>query len=100
MLAVGAAFRPGLVPVWRVLGLAPGGLALADLIALARLPTPLLKRRVGHTLPLGVWNPVRLTLDNAHGQALRLDLFDCTPLSSPAVACPGHCAWVRGNGCA
>lgn len=80
LLAVAAAFRPGLVPAWQALGLVLGGVALADLIALARLDTPGVERRVGHTLPLGVWSPVRLTLTQGERQPLRLDLYDLHPV--------------------
>lgn len=78
LLAIAVAFWPGLVPAWQVLGLILGGIALADLIELARLPSPGLERRLGHTLPLGGWSPVRITLTNA-GRPLRLDLHDLHP---------------------
>jgi hypothetical protein len=79
LLALAAAFWPPLFPAWQLLGLVLGGIALADLIRLRQLRTPGVERRVTHTLPLGVWSPVQLTLTNRTGEPLRLDLHDVHP---------------------
>lgn len=71
-------WRPALW-MWEVAGVALGAVALADLLWLLRLPSPRVERDLRHTLPLGVWSPVCLTLVSSADQPLNLRVHDLHP---------------------
>jgi uncharacterized protein (DUF58 family) len=78
-IGVAAAWLPVAVVLWAVVGVLIGGIALADWLALRRLPDPRIQRRIGRALPLGVLSPVTLELTNPGGRMLRLRLHDLHP---------------------
>ncbi len=78
-VGLAAVWLPGAAPAWQVFGVLIGGLALADLWQLVGLPDPRLTRRMGRTLPLGVWSPVTLELTNPGSRGLRLSIHDLHP---------------------
>ncbi|MCG6860285.1 MAG: DUF58 domain-containing protein [Chromatiaceae bacterium] len=65
--------------LWRGAGIVLGAFALADLLRLLRVPLPRIERRIGHTLPLGVWSQVRLTFENPGEQPQRFEVHDLHP---------------------
>lgn len=87
LLLAGAWFCIGLTAIWwsqatmlwKGAGVALAAIALADLLWLLLLPTPHIQRRLPHTLPLGVWSPVRLTVENPGDQPLALRIHDLHP---------------------
>jgi len=78
-LGLAAVWWPLAAVLWKGAGVALGAAVLADLLWLLRLPTPRIGRRLGHSLPLGVWSPVRLTIRNPGDQALSLRIHDLHP---------------------
>ena len=50
-----------------------------DLIQLLRTPLPRVTRRIRHTLPLGVWRRVQLTIENLGARPLALEAHDLHP---------------------
>ncbi|WP_289679898.1 DUF58 domain-containing protein [Candidatus Venteria ishoeyi] len=81
LLAVGSLFSPVMQILWQVFGLFIIFLALLDWISLYRLPTPTLERKLAHSLPLGIWSPVKLSISTI--PPLKLEIFDDYP--TPAV---------------
>jgi len=78
-LALLAAFVPGLALVWKpVAGVAAGAIILDGFLS-RRLPALDLKREIRHSIPVGVWSPVRLHLGNPGGRSLQLRLHDHHP---------------------
>jgi uncharacterized protein (DUF58 family) len=74
-----ASWWPPAAVLWQGAAVAMVAAALADLLWLLRLQTPRIARRLGHSLPLGVWSPVRLELENPGAQALGLMVHDLHP---------------------
>lgn len=65
--------------LWKVLCVIFAAAALADLLWLRRLPQPRIERQLGRTLPMGVWRPVRLTIENTASRSLGLTAHDLHP---------------------
>ena len=65
--------------LWQGLAVLIAGLALGDLLALRQVPDPVLARRSGRALALGVWSRVTLEAANPSGRTLRLRLHDLHP---------------------
>jgi uncharacterized protein (DUF58 family) len=78
-IGLGAAWLPDLALAWQLAGVALAGVALADLLLLRRLPDPRLARSLGRALPLGVWSPVALAVENPGAQPLALRIHDLHP---------------------
>jgi len=78
-LGLAATWWPPAAVLWKAAGVALGALALADMLWLLRLRSPRIQRQLPHTLPLGVWSPVRLTLENPGDQPLALRIHDLHP---------------------
>lgn len=78
-LGLAAVWLPGARLAWPIVAGALGTLALIDLMALRRLPSPQLARRIDRTLPLGIWSQVRLDLANPSRTGLKLRLHDLHP---------------------
>jgi uncharacterized protein (DUF58 family) len=78
-VGLAAAWWPPAAVLWQVLGAALSATMLADLLWLLRLPQPRIERRLDHTLSLGVWSPVRLTVENTANQPLGLRVHDLHP---------------------
>jgi uncharacterized protein (DUF58 family) len=74
--------------LWLVHGAALAVALAFDARAVRRLPPPAARREVAATLPLGVWVPVRLRLDNASDAALDLEVFDHHPVDADAKGLP------------
>ena len=70
-IGIAAAWLPWAVVAWQVAGVLIAGVAAADWLALRRLPDPSLTRRMGRTLPLGVWSPVTLVVANPSAAHLK-----------------------------
>lgn len=70
---------PETLVLWQGSGILIGGVALADLWLGRQMPNPRLKRRLGRTLPLGVWSPVTLELENPSTRGLSLHVHDLHP---------------------
>ncbi len=87
-VGIAAAWQPWAWALWQWGGVLIAGVTLADLFALRRLPDPLLRRRMGRTLPLGVWSPVRLEVGNPSAQTLRLRVHDLHPAEFDAQGLP------------
>lgn len=79
LLGLVPAWLPWTWPLWQGLGVSIGALALADLRWLRRLPDPQIARRMGRTLPLGVWSPVILEIANPSRRRLQLRVHDLHP---------------------
>jgi uncharacterized protein (DUF58 family) len=78
-LGLAAAWWPAAAAAWLAVGVVLGGAALADLVLLLAIRSPLAERRVGHVLPQGVWSDVMLGLLNPHRHRVRLDCHDLHP---------------------
>jgi uncharacterized protein (DUF58 family) len=74
--------------LWLAHGAALAVALAADARAVRRLPPPAARREVAPTLPLGVWAPVRLRLDNESDAALDLEVFDHHPVEADAEGLP------------
>ena len=97
VLAVLAAFLPGLLPAWRTAGwslLLAGALDLAALLAFRRLRV---ERRAPFILPNGAPTPVRIRIHNGHGLPVRLTLHDGHPGAMEAHGLP-HALRVPARG--
>lgn len=87
LLLAGAWFCIGLTAIWwsqaamlwKGAGVALAAIALADLLWLLRLQSPRIQRQLPHTLPLGIWSPVRLTVENPGDHPLALRIHDLHP---------------------
>ncbi len=78
-IGLAATWWPVAATAWRGAGISLAAAALADLLWLLRIPLPRIRRRIGHTLSLGVWSQVRLTVENTSGQSLGLTIHDLHP---------------------
>lgn len=78
-LALLAAFKPALVPVWTAVGWGLLGLMVLDALLLFRIGLPAITRKIPLTLPLGVWCEVHLAIQNKAVIAQRVQLFDGCP---------------------
>jgi uncharacterized protein (DUF58 family) len=98
-LAVGlaAAAWPLLGRVWLVHGAALAVALLVDARGARRLPPPAARRQVAATLPLGVWVPVRLRLDNPSDVPLDLEVFDHHPAHADAEGLPRRLRLAPGG---
>jgi uncharacterized protein (DUF58 family) len=65
--------------IWQGAGILLAGVLLTDLFQLLRTPWPRVSRRVHHTLPLGVWSPIRLTIENTDSRPLSMKVHDLHP---------------------
>lgn len=87
-VGVAAAWWPPAEGLWKVLCAVLAATALVDLLWLRRLRQPEIERRLGHTLPMGVWSPVRLTIENTGNQPLDLEVHDLHPPGFEARGLP------------
>jgi uncharacterized protein (DUF58 family) len=78
-LGIAAAGWPPAGTLWPVAAVLLGAALAADLWWLARLPLPLVHRRIRRTLPQGVWSRVELTVGNRARSPLRLAVHDLHP---------------------
>jgi uncharacterized protein (DUF58 family) len=79
---------PVLATGWWALLASSGLLLLADAWLLTRLPTPVARRRVPTSLPLGVAAKVRLRLSNPGNRSLTLEVFDHHPTTMQSQELP------------
>jgi uncharacterized protein (DUF58 family) len=87
-VGLAAAWWSPAVTLWKWAGIALGAAALADLLLLLRQPVPRLERRMGHTLPMGVWSTVRLMVENTGGRTACLIIHDLHPEEIEARGLP------------
>ena len=87
-IGIAAVWLPWAADAWQVSGVLIAGVALADWLALRRLPDPRIVRRMGRTLPLGVWSPVTLEVVNPSAQTLKLRVHDLHPAEFAAHGLP------------
>lgn len=85
-----AVARPWLGRLWLIQGAALAVALAFDARAVRRLPAPTAGREVAGTLPLGVWIPVRLRLDNASDAGLDFQVFDHHPVEADVEGLPRH----------
>ena len=78
-IGIAAAWLPWAVVAWQVAGVLIAGVTLGDWLALRRLADPRLTRRMGRTLPLGVWSPVTLVAANPSAHPLNIAVHDLHP---------------------
>lgn len=83
--------------VWQGVGILLGVFAAADLLALARLPSPDLRGRMHGVLLLGAPGRVRLTLANRSPRHLRFRLHDLHPSSFAVQGLPREVALEAGT---
>jgi uncharacterized protein (DUF58 family) len=86
-----------LATLWTLSGVALGVGGLADLLWLQRLPIPRIERLLGHTLPLGVWSRVRLTITNPAARPIRLRVYDLHPPGFEARGMPRDLQLAAGE---
>ncbi len=79
LLAGAAAWRPELLAFWWGAAAALAILLALDGMRLAALPELPASRSVPHSLALGVWSGVSLSLENPSRRALRLTVYDHPP---------------------
>ena len=78
-IGLAAAWLPQAATLWKAAGIGLGAVALADLLWLLKLPRPQFERRIGHTLPLGVWSRARLIFENPGDRPLGFEVHDLHP---------------------
>ena len=79
IVALLAAFVPSLQPAWKVLSAVVVGAALLDLLLSRKRPALTLNREIRHSIPVAVWSPVTLILENRGSRALQLTVHDHHP---------------------
>lgn len=91
-----AVWLPQAGHVWQGIGLLLGVFTAADLLALARLPSPELRGRTHGILLLGAPGRVRLTLTNPSARHLRFRLHDLHPSAFAVSGLPCEVALGAG----
>ena len=90
LVGLAAVWVPAAVLAWKVLGVLLGGLALADLLLLRRLPSPSVSRDMNRNLPQGSWSRVGLRIANQGRQGLRLAVHDLHPADFAVTGLPAR----------
>jgi uncharacterized protein (DUF58 family) len=80
-LACAAVLVEPLVPAWRVCGGGVLGLALFDVLWLARASSPKVSRTTPKALAVGNWHTVTLRVESSSRAAVRGELFDLYPVA-------------------
>ncbi len=80
--AVGASIWPDAIPAWLAAMALSGLLCVADAALALRLATPLVRRTIPGSLPLGVTHEVALRFANDGRSPLRLTVFDHVPAAT------------------
>lgn len=97
LTALLAVFYPALYDPWQVLCWVIGGVLLLDAVLARKTPGMTVSRTLRHSIPVGVWSKVGLTLENVDSRPLRLSLHDHYPpgFDSQSMPCsldlPAHC---------
>lgn len=99
-LALLQAFAPEMAPIAGYAGAAVLLLAVVDAVLLVAPPRPRAVRRVAASLPVGVWRPVRIRIDNPAMRAIRLTVADHFPAgfeaeNQPAVVTVPSRGWAE-----
>ncbi|NEX21346.1 DUF58 domain-containing protein [Thiorhodococcus mannitoliphagus] len=78
-IGLAAVWLPSAVLLWQVAAILVFGVVAADLLLLRSLPSPRIRRRMGRTLPQGVWSPVELDFENPSEYRLGMEVHDLHP---------------------
>lgn len=70
---------------------------LYDLLALLLKPTLSAQRIINQSLPLGVWSPIKIKLENQSKQHLHFDLYDHYPTHSEVRHMPRTSLHIQGG---
>jgi len=89
-IGIAAIWWGPMTALWKAAAVLLSAVAVADLFRLMGLPIPRLERNIRHTLPLGVWSKVGLSVENASNQRLRFKLHDLHPSEFEARGLPVH----------
>ncbi|MBI3562563.1 MAG: DUF58 domain-containing protein [Gammaproteobacteria bacterium] len=87
-IGVAVAIVPGWQWLWYGSGVVILLALLIDLWLLIFAPIPKVQRHVAGSLPVGVWSPVRIRIDNPGRSRVRLDVFDHYPAICDIEALP------------
>ena len=79
IVALVTAFAPSLQPVWKALAGVIFGAALFDLLLSRKRPALDFRREVRHSIPVAVWSPVTIILENRGSTTVRLIVHDHHP---------------------
>lgn len=90
IVALLSAFVPSLQPAWKALSAIVAGVALLDLLLSRRRPVPAFSREVRHSIPVAVWSPVTMILENRGSSAVQLKVHDHHPAWFDADLLPRH----------
>ncbi len=79
ILALVAAFLPALQPAWKMLSAAIVGVTLFDFLLSRRRPAVAFTREIRHSIPVAVWSPVTMILENRGTGSVQLQIHDHHP---------------------
>ncbi len=85
-LGIAASLSSDFGPLWLASGVAIAGIVLLDVLWTQWTRVPDLARTLPSVLPMGVWSPVALSLENTSRRSIALRLFDHHP---PEMAIEG-----------
>jgi uncharacterized protein (DUF58 family) len=88
LLGLLGVWQPFLVQVWKLSAALLLAMGLLDLTRLRRLPSPGVARELRTSIPLGVWSPVKLRLENKSGNGMALQIHDHHPGDFQAEGMP------------
>ena len=88
VVALAASVWPGVELLFLSSGLALMGMVLVSAVRLARLPLPMVERRVAPSLSLGEWSEVTLRFEAPGDQSLDLEIFDDYPVHAELEGLP------------
>ncbi len=97
MLAGVAALAPGLLTAWKIAAVLAAGIFLLDGYRGSKMARPELKRKVDHTLPVGLWSRVHLEFKNLDAHLLNIRVYDHHPDHCETSALPIRLALPPGN---